>query len=86
MTAMDEHRRLMEQVTQKLMAKLGDDLEMLKHNGVGITLLAFQFEAPGAIAYISTAQRDGMIKALKEFLAFQEAGITTEARGERARG
>lgn len=35
------------------------------------------------IAYISTSERDDMIRTLKEFISYQEAGMTTEPRGER---
>lgn len=82
----DEMRRLCEGVTQKLLGKIGKDtLDLLKAHGVGVTLFAFTFE-PGAIAYISTSERDDMIRTLKEFIAYQEAGLTTEPRGERGRG
>lgn len=82
----DEKRRIVEGITQKLIAAIGKDtLDFLKANGFGVTLFAFTFE-PGAIAYISTAEREGMIRALNEFLAYQEAGLATEPPGERGRG
>lgn len=82
----DELRQLCEGVTQKLLGKIGKDtLDFLKAHGVGVTLFAFTFE-PGAIAYISTSEREDMIRTLKEFIAYQEAGLTTEPRGERGRG
>jgi|HubBroStandDraft_5_1064220.scaffolds.fasta_scaffold57984_3 hypothetical protein len=81
----DEKRALCEAITQKLIARLGDDIQWLKAQGIGVTLFAFTFDA-GALAYISTANREDMINTLKEWVALQEVGITTEAKGERARG
>ncbi len=78
----DEARGIVEGITHTLLEAIGKErLDWLKAQGFGITLLAFTFE-PGAIAYISTAERDGMIRSLKEFIAYQEAGLTTEPRGE----
>lgn len=82
---MDERRDLLEMVPRKLVTELGTSMDFLKAHGIGVTIFAFELNiAPSAIAYISNAERDGMIEALKEFLAFQEAGLTTEPRGERA--
>lgn len=79
-----EKRDLCEAVTRKLIGKLGDDMQWLKENGIGVTLFAFTFDA-GAIAYISTSEREDMLNSLKEFIAYQEAGMTTEPRGDRGR-
>ena len=38
---------------------------------VGFTLLLFDFGAEGNMAYISTANRDDMIKAMHEFIEKQ---------------
>jgi len=82
----DEKRRMIEGVTQKLLGAIGKDtLEWLKQQGIGVTLFAFTFQ-PGAIAYISTSDREDMIRSLKEWIAYQEAGLTTEPRGERGQG
>lgn len=79
----NEKRDLVEGVTRKLFAMIGKDtLDMLKHSGIGLTLFAFTFE-PGAIAYISSADRTDMIATIKQWIAFQEAGLSTEPRGER---
>lgn len=79
-----QKRELVEAVTRKLLAKLGDDMEWLKNHGIGVAVFAFTFE-PGAIAYISTSQREDMVRTLKEFVAYQEAGLSTEPRGERGK-
>ena len=82
----DEKRKLVEGITQKLLGAIGKDtLEWLKSQGFGVALFAFTFE-PGAIAYISTSEREDMIRTLTEFIAYQEAGLTTEPRGERGQG
>lgn len=41
--------------------------------------------AAGAIAYISTADRADMLRSIKEWVAAQEAGLTTDPPGERTR-
>lgn len=79
-----QKRDLVAAVTRKLLGKLGEDVNWLKEHGIGVTIFAFTFE-PGAIAYISTSEREDMIRTLKEFLAMQEAGLTTEPRGERGK-
>lgn len=82
----DELRKLCEDVTKSLLGRIGkDNLDYLKTHGIGVTIFAFTFE-PGAIAYISTSNRADMIRSLKEWIAYQEAGLTTEPRGERGRG
>jgi hypothetical protein len=79
-------RELCERFTQKLLAKIGKDtLDFLKAEGIGVTLFAFTFK-PGAIAYISTSNREDMIRTVKEWVAYQEAGLATEPRGERGQG
>jgi hypothetical protein len=78
----EEKRHLVEAVTRKLLSKLLDDMKFLEASGIGVTIFAFTFE-PGAIAYISTAEREGMLRSIKEFVAMQEAGISSEPRGER---
>lgn len=80
----EKNRKLVEQVVRKLMSRLGDDIEFLKENGIGVTVFAFTF-TPGAIAYISTANREDMIRSVKEWTAAQEVGMTSEPRGERGR-
>ena len=78
-------RDLVEGVTRKLLALIGKEtVDFLSANGIGITLFAFTFE-PGAIAYLSTGNREDMIRSIKEWVACQEAGLTTEPRGERGR-
>lgn len=81
----DEMRAMVEGVTRKLASEMKPTLDFLKANGIGVTLFAFTFD-PGAMAYISTAERADMIRSLKEWIAYQEAGLVTEPRGERGRG
>lgn len=81
---LDEKRDLVQDVTKKLLGRLREDMDFLKEHGIGVTIFAFTFD-PGAIAYISTSEREDMMRTLKEFVAYQEAGLTTEPRGERGR-
>lgn len=86
MSTTDELRKLCEGITRKILASVGQStLDMLKANGFGVTIFAFTFE-PGAMAYLSTAERSDMIRSLKEWIAYQDAGLTTESRGERGQG
>lgn len=78
----DEKRDLVEGITRKVASEMKPTLDFLKAHGFGVTIFAFTFE-PGALAYISTAERADMIRSLKEFIAYQEAGMTTEPRGDR---
>lgn len=51
---------------------------------VGFTLFVSTFGEGGHIAYISSVEREDMLKALREFVAYQEAGLTTDPTGPRA--
>lgn len=58
---------------------------------VGMTLFVFDMEEAdrsdgGYLGYISNAKRESMIAAVKEWLALQEAGLTTDPAGPRAEG
>ena len=74
-----EKRELVEAVTRKLLDRLGGDMTWLKEQGIGVTILAFTYE-PGAIAYISTSEREGMVRSMKEIVTNFEAGVMTEPR------
>jgi hypothetical protein len=52
---------------------------------IGITLFVFEFGDLKNFAYISNADRATMIDAVKEWLALQEAGLTTDPTGPRAK-
>lgn len=86
MPTMDERRAMAEAITRKIARHLKPELDFLKANGWGVTIFAFEFNEPGgegAMAYLSTCEREGMIKLTKEWLAYQEAGLTNEPRGGR---
>lgn len=78
----DELRRMVEQIARKILGSIKPDVDFLKANGIGITLFAFTFK-PGALAYVSTAERSDMLGLIKEWVALQEAGLTTELPGPR---
>ncbi len=53
---------------------------------VGFAVFVFDFGDGGNLAYCSNADRTTMISAVKEWLARQEAGLTTDPPGSRAEG
>lgn len=40
--------------------------------GAGFALFMFDYEPPGALAYVSTGERAGIIRLMKEWIARQE--------------
>lgn len=91
MPTTNEMRDLMESVTRRILRDLKPSLDFLKQHNIGVTVFAFGLTPdtgpePSAIAYLSTANRADMIASIKEWLAYQEAGLATEPRGERGRG
>lgn len=84
MPTLDERRRLAEQITMKLAHENKELIDFLKENGWGVTIFAFELGDKGAMAYLSTVEREDMIKAAEEWLAYQKEGLTTEPPGERA--
>ncbi len=56
--------------------KIGHRIARALPKGVGFTLLVFDFGEAGTgnLAYLSNAQRSDMLKAMREFIAKQEAG------------
>jgi hypothetical protein len=46
--------------------------EVPRTTGVGFALFLFDFGAGGAISYISNAQRETMVRTVREWLARQE--------------
>lgn len=64
------------EIEQTLKA-LGREIHTLVPAGWGFTLLLFTLhdEGDGALFYISSAQRDDMCKAMREFLAKQEGAV-----------
>lgn len=60
-----------EEVEQKL-KDIGRMLKEAMPAGFGFTFLMFSYGAEGAMFYISSAQREDMIKALREFIQKHE--------------
>lgn len=60
MTPEPELREVAKDIGRKIGANLPE--------GVGFALLVFDFDGPGSLAWISNANRDDMLKALKEFM------------------
>ena len=50
---------------------------------IGLALFVFEFGDRGTLAYISNAQRADMVAVVKEWLAREEAGLTTDPTGPR---
>jgi hypothetical protein len=58
------------EIEEKL-REIGRTIKRDMPEGFGFTLLIFSFE-PGSMFYISSAERDGMIAAMREFIAKHE--------------
>lgn len=52
---------------EKWCAEVGREIKAEMPDGVGFCLMMFDFGAGGSLAYVSSAQREDMIKALAEF-------------------
>lgn len=82
MAVRDLHRRKLEQLAKELasytFSELGRD--------IGLTLFVFDLEAGGDIAYVSSVEREGMIRAIEDFLENHRAGLLTDPSGPTARG
>lgn len=53
---------------------------------MGFALFVFDFGERGNLAYCSNAEREDMIKTVEEWLAKQQAGLTTDPPGPRGQG
>lgn len=54
--------------------------------GTGIALFVFDFGDLGSCAYVSNADREGMIRLVEEWLTRMKAGLFTDPPGPRAMG
>lgn len=52
---------------------------------IGFVVMLFEFGEGGYLAYASNANRDDMIKTVKEWLARAESGLMTDPPGARAK-
>lgn len=52
--------------TEKVMNKIGNDIEKVLPKGFGFAVLVFPFSEPGIANYISNANRKDMITMLRE--------------------
>lgn len=52
---------------------IGETLKKRVPEGMGFTVLMFDYGAGGAMFYLSSAQRADMINSMKEFIKKQEA-------------
>lgn len=82
MAVRDLHRRKLEQLARELTSYTLSELG--PH--VGVTFFVFDTEAGGDIAYVSSVEREGMIRSIEEWLAKQHAGLMTDPPGERIEG
>lgn len=54
------------------MRKIGEMLKPILPEGMGFTFLLFDYGKEGNMFYISSAQREDMIKAMQEFIEKQK--------------
>jgi hypothetical protein len=70
---------------QTVMRALDDHLEELHGKRIGIMLFVFEFCQPDGdgtnVVYIANSEREESIKAVKEWLARAEAGMTSDPPG-----
>jgi hypothetical protein len=78
-------RARIETAIRELSGLLTTQLRQMFGDRVGFTLFLFTFSERGRMAYISNAQREDMIALVKEWLAYQESGLTTDPPGSRGR-
>jgi hypothetical protein len=57
---------------KSLLREIGNKIRSQIPPGWGFTLFIFSYGEGGATFYLSTANRDDMIKALREFIAREE--------------
>lgn len=68
----DKDRLELEKLTARLLRELMGALKDALPPGVGAALFLLDFGAKGNIAYASTARRQDMIKAIREWLGHVE--------------
>lgn len=76
-------RKQLERGLQGVMHALDQHLEDIHGERMGATLFVFELGKAGGtnVAYVSNAQRQDMISAIKEWLARQEVGVTSDPLG-----
>lgn len=78
-------RAQLEAPLQKIARALDEALREIHGQPVGFILMTFDFGENGHLAYCANAERDGAIKAVREWLARAEAGLDTDPPGPRGR-
>lgn len=78
---MSRTRKQLERSCRTLAPMLDQGLASEHGERVGFVLMVFDFGDGGNLAYISNADRAGMISAVKEWLSRQEAGLATDPPG-----
>ncbi len=74
-------RKQLDETCRLLAPRLDATLHAQHGVKTGFVLMVFDFGDGGHLAYVSNAQRDGMIGAVREWLARQEAGLMTDPPG-----
>lgn len=87
----DELRKLYSDALRNLAGPLDEALAGLCGKRVGFALFVFGLtadgkEKPDGISYMSNAVRSEMIEAVREWLALQDAGITSGPPGPKPKG
>jgi hypothetical protein len=70
-TRNDDFRVPVPELVKERMREFGRDIKKRCPAGWGFTLLMFSYGADGAMVYLSSAEREDMLKALQEFLQKQ---------------
>ncbi len=87
----DQLRKLYMDALQNIGGPLEEAIDGLcgMHTGFALFIFAFSPDGervPGALSYMSNAARPDMIETVREWLAFQDAGITSGPPGPVGQG
>lgn len=76
-------RKQLERELQGIMRALDETLHKVHGERIGVTLFVFELGSDDGtnVVYISNANRDSMIAAVKEWLARVDAGMTDDPLG-----
>ena len=74
----DPQFEIREPEIEELLADIGRKLKAQMPPGWGFTLLICSYGEGGAMFYLSSVEREDMVKAMKEFLAKAEGSSRTQ--------
>lgn len=70
---MEENYQVKNEQMETMLREWGRKIKATLPNGVGFTLFLYDYGDKGNMFYLSTSEREDMIKALEEFITKQKA-------------